>query len=271
MATFDRLHPMLVHQVVNALGWRSLRPVQELAIAAAEAGGNLLILAPTAAGKTEAAFFPLISRALAETWDGPAVLYVSPIKALLKNQHERLERYYGPVGRRAAVWHGDVPAAAKRRLLEEPPDCLLTTPESLEGMLVSGSVRHDRLFAGIRGGPETGTHLVFTGGPRRSASVARPGRSDPPAGFAPEPIRSVSADLSPTGPRPAVGREGQADRAEQSRGRPKGSGAVPCLRLLTPLSSGGPHRPRSGPRRSRPAGPTDRGRRSSRSGGAVKR
>jgi ATP-dependent Lhr-like helicase len=150
MAALDRLHSALVHQVVNALGWRSLHPVQELAIEAAEEGANLLILAPTAGGKTEAAFFPLISRALAEPWDGRAVLYVSPIKALLNNQHERLERYYGLVGRGAAVWHGDVPAALKRRLLEDPPDCLLTTPESLEGMLVSGSVRHDRLFAGVR-------------------------------------------------------------------------------------------------------------------------
>ena len=150
MCAFDRLHPALQHQVVNALGWKSLRRVQELAIDAANEGSNLLILAATAGGKTEAAFFPMISRALAQPWDGLAVLYVSPIKALLNNQHERLERYYGLVGRRAAVWHGDVPAAARRRLRDEPPDCLLTTPESLEGMLVSGSVRHDRLFAYIR-------------------------------------------------------------------------------------------------------------------------
>ena len=65
MAAFDRLHPALQHQVVNALGWRSLRPVQELAIDAALEGANLLVLAPTAGGKTEAAFFPLISEALA--------------------------------------------------------------------------------------------------------------------------------------------------------------------------------------------------------------
>jgi ATP-dependent Lhr-like helicase len=150
MPAFDRLHPALRHQVVNALGWRSLRPVQELAIDAADEGSHLLILAPTAGGKTEAAFFPLISQAMAGPWDGLAVLYVSPIKALLNDQQGRLERYYGLVGRRAAVWHGDVPVATKRRLLAEPPDCLLTTPESLEGMLVSGSVRHDRLFAEVR-------------------------------------------------------------------------------------------------------------------------
>ena len=149
-SAFDRLHPALQHQVVNALGWLSLRPVQELAIEAVLEGANLLVLAPTAGGKTEAAFFPLISEALTHSWGGLAVLYVSPIKALLNNQQARLERYYGLVGRRAAVWHGDVPASAKKRILEDPPDCLLTTPESLEAMLVSASIRHDRLFAGVR-------------------------------------------------------------------------------------------------------------------------
>src|SRR6476661_7235928 len=117
MAAFYLLHPALQHQVVNALGWRSLRPVQELAIEESLGGANLLVLAPTAGGKTEAAFFPLISEALAHPWAGLAVLYVSPIRALLNNQHERLERYYGLVGRRASLWHGDVPASAKRRTL----------------------------------------------------------------------------------------------------------------------------------------------------------
>jgi ATP-dependent Lhr-like helicase len=150
MATFARLHRALQHQVVNALGWPALRPVQELAIEAALDGANLLVLAPTAGGKTEAAFFPLISEALTQSWAGLAVLYVSPIKALLNNQRERLERYYGLVGRLAAVWHGDVPASAKKRLLADAPDCLLTTPESLEVMLVSASIDHERLFAGVR-------------------------------------------------------------------------------------------------------------------------
>jgi ATP-dependent Lhr-like helicase len=150
MPAFERLHPELQHQVVNALGWPSLRPVQELAIDAALDGANLLVLAPTAGGKTEAAFFPLISEALARPWGGLAVLYVSPIKALLNNQEGRLRRYYGLVGRQAAVWHGDVPASVKKRVLADPPDCLLTTPESLEGMLVSAGVDHRRLFAGVR-------------------------------------------------------------------------------------------------------------------------
>jgi ATP-dependent Lhr-like helicase len=95
MTAFDRLHPDLRHQVVNALGWRSLRPVQELAIDGVLDGANLLVLAPTAGGKTEAAFFPLISEAMAGGWAGLSTLYISPIKALLNNQQERLGRSPG--------------------------------------------------------------------------------------------------------------------------------------------------------------------------------
>src|SRR3954447_21227733 len=90
MPAFDRLHPALQYQVVNALGWRSLRPVQEQSIDGILDEANLLVLAPTAGGKTEAAFFPLISAAMAGGWDGLSTLYISPIKALLNNQQDRL-------------------------------------------------------------------------------------------------------------------------------------------------------------------------------------
>jgi ATP-dependent Lhr-like helicase len=170
MGVFHRLHPALQHQVVSALGWTSLRPVQELAIEATLDGRNVLLLAPTAGGKTEAAFFPLISLALGRPWDGLSVLYVSPIRALLNNQQERIARYYGLVGRKVAVWHGDASPASRKRFLAEPADCLLTTPESLEVMLISGSLRHDRLFANVRAivvdevhafaGDDRGWHLL---------------------------------------------------------------------------------------------------------------
>ena len=78
---FERLHPALQHHIVNSLGWRELREVQALSIDAFLDGANLVILAPTAGGKTEAAFFPVISQMLTEHWDGLSVLYVSPIKA----------------------------------------------------------------------------------------------------------------------------------------------------------------------------------------------
>ena len=61
---FFRLHPNLHHALVNELGWRSLRPVQELAVDAILDGCNAVVLTPTAGGKTEASIFPLLSRIL---------------------------------------------------------------------------------------------------------------------------------------------------------------------------------------------------------------
>jgi ATP-dependent Lhr-like helicase len=169
-ANFDSLHPALKHHVVNSLGWRELRPFQDAAIAPILAGRHALVLAPTAGGKTEAATLPVLSRMLAEEWRGLSVLYLCPLKALLNNLHERLARYCSLVGRRAGVWHGDVGDADRRSLLADPPDLLLTTPESLEVMLVSGRVDERRMFAGLRAviideihafaGDDRGWHLL---------------------------------------------------------------------------------------------------------------
>ena len=94
MTAFERLHPALQHHIVNSLGWRELREVQSLSIDAFLTGANLVILAPTAGGKTESAFFPVISQMLTEGWDGLSVLYVSPIRALLNNQEQRLQKIF---------------------------------------------------------------------------------------------------------------------------------------------------------------------------------
>jgi ATP-dependent helicase Lhr and Lhr-like helicase len=170
VSAFSRLHPALQHHVVNSLGWGELRPVQDLAIAAYLDGANLVVLAPTAGGKTEAAFFPILSRMLSEPWIGLSVLYVSPIRALLNNQQDRLERYFGLMGRRAARWHGDTSQSEKKRIVADPPDCLLTTPESLEVILVSARIDHRQFFQGVRtvvidelhafAGDDRGWHLL---------------------------------------------------------------------------------------------------------------
>jgi len=170
MNAFDRLHPALQHHIVNSLGWRELREVQSLSIDAYLNGANLVILAPTAGGKTESAFFPVISQMLDESWSGISILYVSPIKALLNNQEQRLDRYMRLVGRRAALWHGDTPQSERNRILAEQPDCLLTTPESLEVLLVSQKVDHHQFFSNVRvvvidelhafAGDDRGWHLL---------------------------------------------------------------------------------------------------------------
>ncbi|WP_328548073.1 DEAD/DEAH box helicase [Streptomyces platensis] len=166
----DRLHRGLVHHIVNSLGWTGLRPLQEESIAPLMDGSDAVLLAPTAGGKTEAACFPVLSRMAKENWTGTSVLYVCPLKALLNNLLPRLETYTSWLGRTAALWHGDIPQTRRKRILRDRPDVLLTTPESLEGMLVSTNVDHQAFFSGLHtivvdevhafAGDDRGWHLL---------------------------------------------------------------------------------------------------------------
>lgn len=167
---FARLHVALQHHIVNSLGWRSLRPLQELAIEPLLQGQHALLLAPTAGGKTEAAFFPVLSRMLQHEWPGLSVLYLCPIKALLNNLHTRLQGYGAWVGRTVALWHGDVADRDKEAVRREQPNVLLTTPESLEVLLTSRRSNAATMFEGVQvvivdelhafAGDDRGWHLL---------------------------------------------------------------------------------------------------------------
>ena len=167
---FPHLHPRLQASIVHRLGWRTLRPVQDLAGQAILRGDNAVILAPTAGGKTEASFFPVLSDLLTSPTDRIGAIYIAPIKALLNNQAERLATYTEMVGLRRFVWHGDVTASAKKRFIREPAEVLMTTPESLEVMLISSRVPIARLMADLRvviidevhamAGQDRGGHLM---------------------------------------------------------------------------------------------------------------
>ncbi len=170
MSVFHELHPRLQRAIVSRLGWSSLRPVQELSGQAILADANTVILAPTAGGKTEAAMFPILSRLLTDEPRGLGALYIAPIKALLNNQADRLGLYTEMVGLRRFVWHGDIGGSARQRFLRDPATLLMTTPESLEVMLVSQKVNAEALFADLRfvvideihalAGSDRGTHLM---------------------------------------------------------------------------------------------------------------
>ena len=244
MSNFDSLHPALQHHIVNSLGWRSLRPFQDEVIPRLLAGDHQIVLAPTAGGKTEAAAFPVLSRMLSEDWRGLSVIYVCPIKALLNNLDERLTRYCELLGRRVALRHGDVGASARRRIVQDPPDLLLTTPESLEVMLVSASVDEERLFGDLRAvivdeihafaGDDRGWHLLavldrvtkLAGRPVQriglSATVGNPqalcdwlaGSCDGPRGvYAPE-VPPVSPSRAATGATPSAAKTAPAGAAD---------------------------------------------------------
>jgi ATP-dependent Lhr-like helicase len=166
----DRLHPGVVHHIVNTLGWSTLRPLQEAAIAPLLDGTDALLLAPTAGGKTEAAVFPILTSVIENGWRGLSVLYVCPLRALLNNLHPRVDGYARWVGRTAGLWHGDTSQTLRRRMRVERPDLLLTTPESLESLLVSPLVNPREFFADVRAvivdevhafaGDDRGWHLL---------------------------------------------------------------------------------------------------------------
>jgi ATP-dependent helicase Lhr and Lhr-like helicase len=170
VSVFARFSPRLQQAIVSRLGWSSLRPVQEEAGEVLLGGQNAVILAPTAGGKTEAAMFPVISRMTDEAPYGLGAIYVAPIKALLNNQADRLGLYTEMVGLRRFVWHGDTPDHERRQFLAEPTELLMTTPESLEVMLVSRRVDDRALFADLRvvvidevhaiAGTDRGAHLM---------------------------------------------------------------------------------------------------------------
>ncbi len=170
MSVFARFAPRLQQAIVARLGWSSLRPVQEAAGEALLAGENAIVLAPTAGGKTEASVFPTLSRLVDDGPEGVGALYIAPIKALLNNQADRLGLYTEMVGLRRFVWHGDTPDHPRRQFLKEPAELLMTTPESLEVMLVSQRVDEFRLFSDLRtviidevhalAGSDRGAHLL---------------------------------------------------------------------------------------------------------------
>lgn len=170
MNAFEQLDPLVQHHIVNTLGWRELRPLQEQSIGPIHAGQHCLLLAPTAGGKTEAATFPILSRICSENWSGLSVLYVCPLKALLNNLHERLEGYCQMLGRRCALWHGDIGQSERNRIKSDPPDILLTTPESLEVMLISAKRDGREMLRSVRAvvideihafaGDDRGWHLL---------------------------------------------------------------------------------------------------------------
>jgi ATP-dependent Lhr-like helicase len=170
MAGIERLHPHLQHAIVHDLGWRSLRPVQDLAIEAVLDGHNAVVLAPTAGGKTEAAVFPVFSLILSGETPPVAALYVCPTRALLNNLEERLQCYARMVGLDVFKWHGDVSESRKQRFRESPTHVLMTTPESLEVLLTSARTDARVLFQGLSAlivdevhafaGDDRGAHLA---------------------------------------------------------------------------------------------------------------
>lgn len=124
-----------IQRFIWAEGWESLRDVQEKAIPLiVRANRDVIVAAATAAGKTEAAFFPALTH-LVQMEPPGLIVYISPLKALINDQFGRLDRLCEQLDVPVWPWHGDISSLTKARFLVQRQGVLLITPESLEAML----------------------------------------------------------------------------------------------------------------------------------------
>ncbi len=127
-----RLHPT-IERLMWEKGWRGLTRVQLEAARAILEGKNVLVTAPTGEGKTEAALLPLLSSLVNSASVRPvAILYITPMRALINDLYRRVSFWSRPLGFTVAKKHGDVPSHERTARLKNPPHILLITPESLE-------------------------------------------------------------------------------------------------------------------------------------------
>ncbi|WP_370142189.1 DEAD/DEAH box helicase [Bradyrhizobium elkanii] len=146
-AAYHLLHPK-IRRWIRDQGWDELREIQARTIfAVLEDDRDILISATTAAGKTEAAFLPILTSIAERNTSGFSVLYISPLKALINDQFRRLEGLCESMEIPVVKWHGDAPQAEKKKAMNKPNGIALITPESIEAMFVRRPADAKRLLS----------------------------------------------------------------------------------------------------------------------------
>jgi len=128
-------------EALRELGIEAFTEPQRLAIPRILAGANVLLVAPTGIGKTEAAVLPILHRILSDRPGPIACLYITPLRALNRDMLRRIRFFEERLGVRVAVRHGDTSAQERARITKEPPDILITTPETLQAILPGKAFR----------------------------------------------------------------------------------------------------------------------------------
>ena len=150
MHIFDRFAPF-VQEYIYRNRWENLRAIQ---VAAGEAifntDDNVLLTASTASGKTEAAFFPIITLFSEDMPRSVGCIYIGPLKALINDQFSRLNDLCAEADISVWHWHGDVAQSHKSKLMKHPSGILQITPESLEAMLLHKHAAIPKLFGDLR-------------------------------------------------------------------------------------------------------------------------
>ncbi len=150
MNAFERYAPFIQEYIYRS-GWKSLREVQNAAARAIfETDENVLLTASTASGKTEAAFFPVLTLLDENPSRSIGVLYIAPLKALINDQFGRLNELCEEADIPVSRWHGDVAQSKKQKLLRHPRGILQITPESLESLLINKAGEVPSLFCDLR-------------------------------------------------------------------------------------------------------------------------
>ena len=150
MSQLNRLAPF-IQEYIYTHNWTELRQVQvEACRVIFDTDAHLLLAAGTASGKTEAAFLPILSQLHENPASTIGVLYISPIKALINDQFERLSLLLKQSDTQVWAWHGDVSQSRKRQLLKQPQGILQITPESLESLFINKYADLLRLFGDLR-------------------------------------------------------------------------------------------------------------------------
>ena len=150
MDVFGRYAPFIQDYIYRS-GWQMLRGVQNAAgDAIFGTDQNVLLTASTASGKTEAAFFPILTLLDEDPPRSVGALYIAPLKALINDQFGRLNDLCEEEGIEVWRWHGDVAQTRKRKLLKKPSGILQITPESLESLMINKHMEIPRLFGDLR-------------------------------------------------------------------------------------------------------------------------
>ncbi|MBT7244591.1 MAG: DEAD/DEAH box helicase [Euryarchaeota archaeon] len=116
-------------------------PVQDVTQDDIAAGGDRLVVAPTGSGKTMAAMLPLLDRCLREEWPGMSILYITPLRALNRDVDRRLDEITSAVGLRLGLRHGDTPQSERNKHVRNPPNVMITTPETFQLMFTGSKLR----------------------------------------------------------------------------------------------------------------------------------
>nr|MBV6630254.1 DEAD/DEAH box helicase [Oceanococcus sp. HetDA_MAG_MS8] len=148
---FERLDPA-IQKWIWRQQWSSLRGIQEQVgeVLLNDYERDALVCVATAGGKTEAAFFPLLTRLLSEPDEQGLVVAICPLKALINDQAKRLKDILRDTNIPVYRWHGDISASEKQKFRKEPKGILLITPESLEANFCISGHEMRQLFGNTR-------------------------------------------------------------------------------------------------------------------------